>query len=38
MGNMKTGALCTSISTDDQVKYSPDAQVNLGLEYAKRIT
>ena len=33
---MKTGALYVRVSTDDQVEYSPDAQIRLGLEYAKK--
>lgn len=33
---MKTGALYIRVSTDDQVEYSPDAQIRLGIEYAKK--
>ena len=33
---MKVGALYIRVSTDDQVEYSPDAQIRLGLEYAKK--
>ena len=33
---MRTGALYIRVSTDDQVEYSPDAQIRLGLEYAKK--
>lgn len=35
---MKTGALYVRVSTDDQVEYSPDAQIRLGLEYARKTT
>lgn len=34
--NMRIGALYIRVSTDDQVEYSPDAQIRLGLEYAKK--
>ena len=33
---MKTGALYIRVSTDDQTEYSPDAQIRLGLDYAKK--
>ena len=33
---MKTGALYIRVSTDDQTEYSPDAQIRMGLEYAKK--
>ena len=33
---MKNGALYVRVSTDDQVEYSPDAQIRMGLEYAKK--
>lgn len=32
---MKTGALYIRVSTDDQVEYSPESQIKLGLKYAK---
>lgn len=33
---MRVGALYIRVSTDDQVEYSPEAQIRLGLEYAKK--
>ena len=33
---MRVGALYIRVSTDDQVEYSPDAQIRVGLEYAKK--
>lgn len=33
---MRIGALYVRVSTDDQVEYSPEAQMRLGLEYAKK--
>lgn len=33
---MRIGALYIRVSTDDQVEYSPEAQIRLGLEYAKK--
>ena len=32
---MRIGALYIRVSTDDQVEYSPEAQIRVGLEYAK---
>ena len=33
---MRIGALYIRVSTDDQIEYSPEAQIRLGLEYAKK--
>ena len=33
---MRIGALYIRVSTDDQVEYSPEAQIRVGLEYAKK--
>lgn len=33
---MRTGALYIRVSTDDQVEYSPDAQIKCCLDYAKK--
>lgn len=33
---MRIGALYIRVSTDDQVEYSPEAQIRLGLDYAKK--
>lgn len=33
---MRVGALYIRVSTDDQVEYSPDAQIRVGLDYAKK--
>lgn len=33
---MRIGALYIRVSTDDQTEYSPDAQIRLGLEFAKK--
>lgn len=34
---MRTAALYIRVSTDDQVEYSPDAQLRVGREYAKKM-